>query len=339
MDYLVSVIIPVYNSQQYIDECVKSVINQTYSNIEIILVDDGSKDKSGEMCDCWAKMDNRIKVVHKPNAGLGMARNTGLENVTGDYVEFLDSDDYISNDCVETLISQIKNRKAEVVYCKYARFDAERVYLDTASNSNIRVFSGEDIVENVLLEMVGSLPYARMDSGFDMSACTALYSMDIINKHTLRFKSEREYISEDLLFNVEFLRSANTVVAVDELLYYYRMNGNSLTTTYNPLRFSKDKIMYEYLKNYLGTFLEEKMYMLRVQRYMLARARVCINQIVRAGGRDISKKIAEVCDDETLVGILKHYPINRSPFKQRVFNIFLKYRMPKILTILVKVNH
>lgn len=338
MDYLVSIIIPVFNSQQYIDECVKSVINQTYSNIEIVLVDDGSTDKSGEICDSLAKADNRIKVVHKANAGLGMARNTGLENATGDYVEFLDSDDYISVDCIETLISQIKRQKAEAVFCKYARFDTERNYLDAIEHSNVRIFTGEDIVEHVLLEMVGSLPNAHMDSGFDMSACTALYSIDLIKKYTIRFKSEREYISEDLLFNIEFLRGANTVVAIDKQLYFYRMNGNSLTTTYNPLRFSKDKIMYEYLNNYLGAFLEKTRYELRVQRYMLARARVCINQIVRAGGNNTSKAIAAICEDEILVGILKHYPIKKNPFKQRIFNCFLKYRMPKILEILIKAN-
>lgn len=339
MGYLVSVIIPVYNNQQYIDECVKSVINQTYSNIEIVLVDDGSTDKSGDMCDSWAKTDNRIKVVHKANAGLGMARNTGLDNTSGDYVQFLDSDDYISRDCIEVLISHIQNRNAEVVYCKYARFDAEKIYSDSVSYSNERISTGDGIIEDVLLEMVGSLPNARLDSGFDMSACTALYSTSLIKKNAFRFKSEREYISEDLLFNIEVLRVANTVIAIEDQLYFYRINDNSLTTTYNPLRFSKDKIMYEYLKAYLGSFLEEKRYSLRVQRYMLARARVCINQIVRADEKNATKEIALICDDETIVGILKHYPINKNPFKQRVFNFFLKYRMPKVLEILVKVNH
>ena len=101
---LISVIVPIYNVEKYLDRCVDSIINQTYKNLEIILVDDGSPDNCPQMCDDYAKKDSRIKVVHKENGGLSDARNVGMEVATGEYVSFIDSDDYISLDCYETVL-------------------------------------------------------------------------------------------------------------------------------------------------------------------------------------------------------------------------------------------
>ena len=97
---LISVVLPVYHTERYLDRCVTSVVNQTYSNLEIILVDDGSPDRCPQMCDEWAKKDSRIRVVHKQNAGLGMARNSGIEAATGEYICFFDSDDYVALDTI-----------------------------------------------------------------------------------------------------------------------------------------------------------------------------------------------------------------------------------------------
>jgi glycosyltransferase involved in cell wall biosynthesis len=112
---LVSVIVPVYNVEEYLDRCVESIINQTYQNIEIILVDDGSPDRCPQMCDAWAEKDNRIKVIHKKNAGLGMARNTGIEHALGEYICFFDSDDYIAVETIEKAYILAKEKCAEIV--------------------------------------------------------------------------------------------------------------------------------------------------------------------------------------------------------------------------------
>ena len=111
----VSIIVPVYNVEKYLDECVKSILAQTYSNIEIVLVDDGSKDTSGSMCDEYKKQDNRIVVVHKENGGLSSARNAGMENASGDYYIFVDSDDTISPDMVEEMVKKAKEHDAKIV--------------------------------------------------------------------------------------------------------------------------------------------------------------------------------------------------------------------------------
>ncbi|CCK83183.1 Protein of unknown function [Lactobacillus equicursoris 66c] len=115
----ISVIVPVYNVQKYLDRCVDSIVKQTYPNLEIILVDDGSKDNSGTMCDGYT--DSRIKVIHKANAGLGMARNSGIEMATGQYIMFVDSDDYIDLDMIEKLYSDLIKAKADTAIGGFKR--------------------------------------------------------------------------------------------------------------------------------------------------------------------------------------------------------------------------
>ena len=127
MEKLVSIIVPVYNVEKYLDQCVNSLINQTYDKIEIILVDDGPKDNSGRLCDEWAKKSNKIKAVHKKNAGLGMARNTGLEHVTGNYVMFIDSDDYLAENVVEKLLEKLLTEKVDAAFTGMIRFNDDKI--------------------------------------------------------------------------------------------------------------------------------------------------------------------------------------------------------------------
>ncbi|MDY2590818.1 MAG: glycosyltransferase, partial [Agathobacter sp.] len=130
MNDLISVIVPVYKVEEYLDECVKSIISQSYSNLEIILVDDGSPDKCPELCDLWTTKDNRIKVVHKCNGGLSSARNAGLDIACGDYISFVDSDDYIAPDMIANLYNCIIENKTDISACK--------IY--SITNNNILVY-------------------------------------------------------------------------------------------------------------------------------------------------------------------------------------------------------
>ena len=119
MEDVVSVIVPVYNVEQYIRKCIESILNQTYNKMEIILVDDGSTDNSGIICDEYSKRDKRIKVIHKINGGLSDARNAGLDICTGDYIVFVDSDDYIKNNMIEMLHKDILEKRADISVCSY----------------------------------------------------------------------------------------------------------------------------------------------------------------------------------------------------------------------------
>lgn len=144
---LLSVIVPVYKVESYLDRCVESIVGQSYRNLEIILVDDGSPDGCPEKCDDWAKRDNRIKVIHKQNAGLGFARNSGLDIATGEYVAFVDSDDYIENDMYRTLIDAACRHNADMVSCGFNKQLASGEFLPCVEFDRETTFEGEDIKE------------------------------------------------------------------------------------------------------------------------------------------------------------------------------------------------
>ena len=123
---LISIIVPVYRTEKYLDRCVESIVNQTYKNLEIILVDDGSPDDCPKMCDEWAKKDKRIKVIHKENGGVSSARNIGIKSAKGKYIGFVDSDDYIEKEMYESLIDVLnKNKNLDYIYCDI--YDAEKI--------------------------------------------------------------------------------------------------------------------------------------------------------------------------------------------------------------------
>ncbi len=128
MNELISIIVPIYNVENYLDECVKSIIAQTYKNLEIILVDDGSTDDSGKKCDEWGRKDNRVKVIHKENGGLSDARNVGIDCAKGKYISFIDSDDYIEKDMIEYLLNLIIEKHTEISVCNYKKVYENKVF-------------------------------------------------------------------------------------------------------------------------------------------------------------------------------------------------------------------
>lgn len=226
----VSVVIPIYNVEKYVDRCINSVVNQTYENIEIILVDDGSPDNCPAICDNWAKKDNRIRVIHKQNAGLGMARNTGIDNATGDYIFFFDSDDYVDDRIVEKCIVSVIDTNADtVVYGRNDLFEDGTV-IEKKINAPKNFYHGNDI-KNIILP--GMFTY---DFGFGVSAWGKMFSLDIIKRNKLRFKSEKDIISEDAYFMLEYFSYVSGLSIIHESLYYYFKRNNSLSRSFKKDR-------------------------------------------------------------------------------------------------------
>lgn len=210
----VSVIIPVYNVEKYIANTISSVIKQTYKNIEIILVDDGSSDCSGSICDEWSKKDDRIKVIHKKNGGLSSARNTGLDNVTGEYVIFLDGDDYLALNAIEILIDVRTKINCDIVHFGYT---------ETTINyeENIVRFSNEIEVLDETYKI-----YRKMYElgGEGASACTKMYNSSLFKE--LRFKEGILHEDEQLM--TDLLDKVYKIVYIPDKLYYYVMRNNSI---------------------------------------------------------------------------------------------------------------
>ncbi len=236
---VLSVIIPCYNVEKYLDRCLRSIVNQTYENLEIILVDDGSPDSSGRLCDDWAARDRRIKVAHKQNGGLGFARNSGLEIATGDYIAFVDSDDYIDLSMYEKLMDKAKEHNADIAYCGHIK------QLHNGENVSVNDFEEERVFEkDSLLELSQGFfrPTKINPRMLTMSVWHAVYRRNVI---TELFHSEREVGSEDIHFQVCAILNAEKVVFIPDALYVYCYNGESLSHEFNLSKYDRYKRLNE----------------------------------------------------------------------------------------------
>lgn len=209
---LISILVPVYNVENYLPRCLESIIGQTYQNLEIVLVDDGSTDKSGEICDAYAKKDSRIRVIHQENKGLSMARNAALEVVTGDYILFVDSDDWIEQDMVEYLYQKIKDTGAEIAVCGYVNIDEKNI--KTNMNYEEQVLSGEQM----LVELC-------RDDKIKNYACGQLIQRDLLKG--IQFPQGRNF--EDISTTYRWVEKTDKVVFGKEAKYNYYRRGDSIT--------------------------------------------------------------------------------------------------------------
>ena len=229
---LVSVIVPVYRVEAYLDQCVESIAHQSYANLDIILVDDGSPDSCPAMCDSWARTDARIRVVHKENAGLGYARNSGLDKAVGEYVCFVDSDDYLEYDAIRSLVSiALRDRSDIVLYGFQARDPAGAVVEVYVPTPPKRHFRGPEVVSSVLANVL-SRDGEEGDWHLNWSAWSVFCRMEPITRSHWRFVSERDIISEDIYSLISLYGTVSSVSMCCEALYNYRQNPFSLSTAF-----------------------------------------------------------------------------------------------------------
>lgn len=207
-EYKISVIVPVYNAEKYLDSCIQSVLKQTYPNWELILIDDGSKDESGAIADRYKQTENRIQVVHQQNAGVSAARNQGLDMATGDYIVFLDADDELTTDCLNKLLKNAVENHADIVAGKCS---SDRNL--TNPSGEITVWRGEEVLKNAL-----------MDNPFTYSACAKLFHRECIGN--TRFVPEIK-INEDSYFIFQLLTKKTTFVGIEDEIYVYKENPDS----------------------------------------------------------------------------------------------------------------
>lgn len=211
---LISIIVPIYNVEKYLDRCVESIVNQSYKNLEIILVDDGSPDNCPKMCDEWAKKDKRIKVVHKENGGLSDARNVGFDHSKGDYILFVDSDDYIDEKMIEIMLGQLINDNSEMCICHFAKFkDGEEP--NRSFSKSPEIVNSTQAMELLLKDSDVSL----------VVVCDKLMKREIVEK--VKFPVGR--INEDEATCHRFIDGCNKISIIYNPLYFYYMREGSIT--------------------------------------------------------------------------------------------------------------
>ncbi len=210
MDKLISVIVPIYNVEKYLTKCIESIINQTYKNLEIILVDDGSPDNCPIICDEYAKKDSRIKVIHKKNGGLSDARNYGMSLATGEYISFIDSDDYIDENMYEQMVTALIDNNADIVSCAI-----NDVYNDKIETKNIKqeLYNTELAIKDLLLEI-----------NLTQTVWNKLYKKEIIEGITF----EKYKINEDDFWTYQIIANSKRIITINKPFYYYIHRESSI---------------------------------------------------------------------------------------------------------------
>lgn len=323
MKPMVSVVVPVYNAERYLDRCLESVINQTYKQLQIVLVNDGSTDDSARLCDEWAEKDSRIQVIHKENGGAGYARNTALEYVVGDFVCFVDSDDYIDITTIEKCVT-----KMELEHTDTAVFSSKNVYDDgkvEVENIDARkTYFDEEAVKDELFPSLFTLCM-----GYGVGVWGKIFSTEVIKENNLRFMSEREIYSEDALFLLMYFSKCRSASAVPEHLYNYCENNSSISRVYDKEKEEKlDVWLVKALEIADENNLTQKMKLHIKSRYQDC-AMVGFKQVVLSDMNlsDKLKTLKGKYNNQLLRSTLNNEVINLHGFAMRLFYKCVKSNM------------
>lgn len=334
MKVLVSVIVPCYNVEHYLVRCIKTLLSQSLTAIEIILVDDGSCDNVPYICDEWKNKDSRIKVIHKQNAGLGYARNSGLEIATGEYVAFVDSDDFVSECMFLTLYNEAKNNDADVVFCGYQVEDAKGHWHDVYEYNSKKLIEGIGITD-YLLDMIACAPNVGVERKHAMSVWHGIYKKSLIDNFNIRFMSEREVVSEDLPFHVDILLKAQKIVCIPDCFYHYCFNDSSLTASFKPEKYDRFRYLYSILINNLQDIPGA---VLRIDRFLIGYTRGYIQQLLNSNRDDIDKILIIVVNDKIWDEIGNRYKPSYLSVYARFFYVLQIKKWIKLLKIYARMT-
>lgn len=342
MSNLVSVIIPVYNTEKYLESCIESILHQTYQNLEIILVDDGSTDQSPAICDRFAEKDSRIKVIHKENEGLGYTRNCGLKHAVGEYVSFLDSDDILDEDTYEYCIREMEKYQADACFFGRKTFTESGEYTVNSNIPEKLVYRGKEVVEEFSKHYIGWLQHEQTMPYIKESSCCALYRRDIIEKNSLQFPSERECLSEDAFFNMDVCRNAACIIVIPKDFYNYRYNPNSLTKKYDKERFKRIIGYYHKLLEYIEQFPEVVDARERVDYKFFALIRGIIKREIEESAllecREVIQKIKEISTYEDVISVSSKINTDNVDKNTKIFLSWIKNQKFIIIYLFYKVR-
>lgn len=307
MDYsrLVSIIVPVYNSEKYLDRCINSILSQTYKNLELIIINDGSIDNSGFLCDAYANVDSRVKVIHVKNSGVSSARNKGVEIATGEFIQFVDSDDYIQHNMIEILVNEM-NANVDIVLCGYKRLYKDYKGIIISKNSN--VYNKVGITKEMFLNQFGSL----FKNQYINYLWNKLYVSKIIKEFTIKFDNSINW-GEDLMFNLKYLEYCNNITIINKHLYnYINYNNGSITSKFNSELYSNQQNMYKSVREFLisnNKYSGENKEIVEIK--FTDAIIMCLNNITHSSSSykklEIKNRIAQIIEDDIVRKNLKYF--------------------------------
>lgn len=339
----VSVIVPIYNVEKYLHKSLESLANQTLKEIEILMVDDGSTDRSSEIAGKFAETHSNFHLVTKENGGLSSARNAGMDAAQGEYLAFVDSDDWVSEYMMEKLYTNAKKYDADMVMAGFERVDSHGNVSESHKLSKLKDFyQKQQVYDNILLPMCGGKPEDSADIPVGMSVWRNIYRRSLIEEKHIRFKSERVYLSEDIVFHMDLLPLVERVAVVHECLYFYRLNPQSLTQVFDRTIYDKQYFLYHYLKKKLQKDGYWKDAEFRLKRLFIGRVRNKLSNDLAFSELSIRKKwmfCHEIMKRKEMKELFYHYPVYKYKGKLLVSTVALKYScttMFLMMSLLVK---
>lgn len=337
--YDISVIIPVYNVEKYLHRCIESVVNQDGVRIEVILVDDGSSDSSGRICDEYSKTRNNVVVIHQENTGQGLARNAGIGIARGEYIAFLDSDDYMANDCYKNILHEIRDNNADACAFSYVQHNPDGAVCYKAIVHKGKYIENE-IKNRYVLHFFGD---SKDDSDMrGVSSCMTVFKRSIIVNNGIRFKSERKVFGEDTLFNLDFCKYANCIITLSEAYYHYCLNSDSFSHSYMENRLEQTELFCNILAEYSRDYEIAELVSGRIDMVLWISIMECIKQelikIQTSTGANIYKSLKKIVLDSRVQK--NAHEINYSSLKntQKVLLLCLRYKLVIGVIILVKIR-
>lgn len=337
--YKVSVVIPAYNAEKYLDRCLRSLTEQTLNDIEIIVVNDGSTDSSQSICEKMAMEHDNIKIFSKNNEGQGVARNFGIQRAQGEYIGFVDADDYVELDMFETLYSCAKKMSCDWAYSymEGETYLKSKLFKNYEEGIVVESTAGKKRMKSLFC---GGLPEDKDDSFLGMSVCRSIFRIDVIKKYGIKFISERKVNSEDLLFNLDFLKVCGDVCTVNKVFYHY-CHDNPVSFSVRP---NRDRYrMFTRLYSELLERTDNSEEKLRATRRFLANIRIIMVEkakwCTKNNLRETKKEMKEILNDPKLQRILHAYPVNKLPWMQKIYFYFMRYKLVMLLIITAKLRY
>lgn len=297
----VSIIIPIYNNEKTLKRCIDSILNQTYENIEIILVNDGSKDKSQSICESYLEIDKRITLITQKNQGVAIARNQGLKKATGEYIQFVDSDDYIDEKMLSILVNEIEKESADIVisgFKEYLNIEKETKLIGEYNSKKNCIYYIDEFAT-----YIGQLYGERLLGG----PCNSLYKMNIIKSNNIEFPRNKSY-GEDTIFNMIYYRYCKKIVLFKDSFYnYVHENRLSLSSKYHENKFQIINDIYEEIKNTIKPYEKFKIDELHTidKLYFYDVFKSLQQEIAFHGIKNSYKKCYDICNNEEIKIVAK----------------------------------
>ena len=329
---LVSIIVPVYNVEKYLAQCVNSLINQTYPDLEIILVDDGSKDASSMICDKFAKQDNRIKVIHKPNGGLSSARKAGIASLTGKYAMFVDGDDWIDEDtvsiCVQKFIEHPNMQCVLFSYIKEYPDNSIPVHVLDSSGHFERNSATEKIYRRLFGLSSEEMAHPERMNNIE-SCCMKLYEASFIRKGKF-FDTKEVGSSEDALFNMYALYGIQEAYYIDKNFYHYRKLAESITNSYRPQLVTQWGNLFDTIEKIIREKRLGKEYMVALNnRIALSICGIGMNELSNPNEKMFGhiRNIRKYINSPRYIRAVRQLELRRMPITWKVFMLSCKGRL------------